>query len=325
MRISANTVAIDRHARPRWLNVKSYVDCSLSPNTKLAYACDLAKFRAWGGTIPCTPRLLARYLAANAASLRPSTLARRVAAIAHAHNAKQLNSPTSSPLVKSTLRGIRRAHGCHQKQALPLTLSMMRRLARPDRALGKLRDARDRALLLLGFAGGFRRSELASLRLGDLHFTRKGVVLRLRSAKTDPYAKGRDVAIPYASSSSVCPVAAQTRWLNLLRPHVQNLNQSGCITNVPLIASIDRNNHVRNGLSAASIGWLLARRMEAAGIPATGYSAHSLRAGLITSAARAGVPIWSIQRQTGHRSPATVQRYIRNLDAFECNATDRLL
>jgi site-specific recombinase XerD len=325
---SANRRAASRRKRqPRQrASVASYVSCALSANTKRAYRSDLAQFRAWGGQIPCSAHLLARYLADSADSLKVSTLSRQLAAIAHAHNAKALPSPCQTPLVKSTLRGIRRTQGCNQKQALPITPSMLRLITRPNKGFSKTQNVRDRALLLTGFAGGFRRSELASLVLGDVAFKREGVVLRLRGGKTDQFARGRDVAIPYANRSSQCAVTALKRWLELLKPTALLLaSRSGSLPDVPLFTAIDRHGHVRGALHAASIGWILTRRMLAAGIESAGFSAHSLRAGLVTSAAKAGVPVWSIQRQTGHRSLRTVQRYIRNLGEFECNAVTDVL
>ncbi len=325
MRPDTRTVN-DRTSTPhrQALNVKAYVACSLSLNTKKAYDADLARFKAWGGSIPSTPQTLARFLAEGAATHKPSTLTRQVAAIAHAHNTKGLPSPTSSPLVKSTLRGIRRTHGCRQKQAQPLTPRMLHRLVKSNPSYSKLQNARDRALLLLGFAGGFRRSELSSLRLGDIALTRRGVVVRLRSTKTDQFGKGREVAVPYTRNAH-CPVQALKRWLRLQQSQLDQLRAALSPTDIPLFASIDRHGHIRPGLSPASIGWILIRRMQAAGMQTAGFSAHSLRAGLVTSAAKAGVPIWAIQRQTGHRSDLTVQRYIRNLGAFECNAASGLL
>ena len=320
---SSNTSA-SRSNRRTVLNVKAYVARSLSLKTQKAYEADLGRFKAWGGSIPSTPAAVARYLADGAATHKPSTLTRQLAAIANAHNAKGIPSPTSSPLVKSTLRGIRRTHGCKQKQAQPLTLSMLHRLVKPIPSYSKLQNARDRALLLLGFAGGFRRSELSSLHLTDITLSRQGIVIRLRSTKTDQYALGREVAIPYARTTC-CPVLAMKRWLHSLHLQFEQLCNAHSSADIPLFASIDRHGHLRPGLSAASIGWILMRRMRDAGMQTAGFSAHSLRAGLVTSAAKAGVPIWAIQRQTGHRSDLTVQRYIRNLGAFECNAAAGLL
>jgi integrase len=269
--------------------VKAYLRSSLSPNTTAAYASDLARFKRWGGRIPASAEQVARYLATAATTLRPSTLTRQVAAIAFAHANRNFESPTKSPLVKRTLRGIRRTHGTAPRQARPLTTELLRIVCKPLSSCTKLQNLRDRALFLIGFSGGFRRSELASLRVGDLDIGGSGVVVKLRSSKTDQYARGRDVAIPFASTASHCPVRALNAWLNAMR---DALTLATLPATLPLFARIDK---------------------------------HSLRAGLVTSAAKAGVPVWAIQRQTGHKSDLTVHRYIRNLDAFECNAASSLL
>ncbi|MDB5875019.1 MAG: integrase [Ramlibacter sp.] len=303
-------------------SVKNYLHSSLSPNTTAAYASDLVRFKRWGGTVPATAQQVARYLAAAADSLKPSTLTRRVAAIAFAHAIKNLPSPTTSSLVKRTLRGIRRTHGTAQRQARPLTADLVRRICKPHPAYTPLQNTRDRALFLIGFAGGFRRSELASLRVSDVEIGSVGAVLTLRSSKTDQYARGRAVAVPFAKSASHCPVRALDAWL---RAMARELGVNTLPATCPLFARIDKHNHLHPGLSGCSVGWLLKRRLATFGLPTAGFSAHSLRAGLVTSAAKAGVPVWAIQRQTGHKSELTVHRYIRNLDTFECNAVTSLL
>ena len=301
--------------------VNHYVNCSISRSTIRAYAADLSHFRAWGGKIPSSPEQLARYLAEQAQRLKISTLKRHVAAIASAHHARTLPSPSTSPLVKNTLRGIGRAHGCQQKQAHPLLPAMLRELIKECKTFSNAQNTRDRALLLVGFSGGFRRSELCALRVSDLSFTNDGLVIRLRSGKTDQYFLGRDVAIPAASKSKLCPVKAVAAWLKLLRSEFP----SGDPRVLPLFNGIDKHGHIRAGMHPATVGSILRRRMLACNMSVEGFSAHSLRAGLVTSAAQAGVPLWVIQKQTGHKSHVTVQRYIRNLQPFECNAALALL
>ena len=294
--------------------VKAYVACSLSANTQRAYAADVARFKAWGGKIPCPARSLASYVAAHAGLLKISTLLRHLAAISHAHGAAGFESPVSSPIVKATLRGIRRVHGVAQKQAKPLTVRMLRKLVKTLPEFSALRNLRDRALLLVGFAGGFRRSELAGLKAGSVTFTRRGMVLRLGSSKTDPNGRGRDVAIPFGEPP-LCAVRALKAW----QKATADLVEAGTDA-APLFRRIDRYGHAGGGLCNAAIGWILSQRMQAKGMNGDGFSAHSLRAGLVTSAAKAGVPNWAIQRQTGHRSEFMVQRYIRDLGLFEHNA-----
>ena len=302
----------------------AYRRLALSPNTISCYASDVRRYRASGGKIPSTPRALANYLARQAARLRPSTLMRRLAAISYEHTRRGLRSPTRALVVQQTLRGIRRAAGARaSRQAKPLSIDVLQKLVRTVAGYSRVRNCRDKALLLLGFAGGFRRSELANLRLADVFFTRRGLLVRLRTSKTDPYSQGRDVAIPYAKSQRLCPVRAVRNWIaaykHALTPTQAKSGQT------PLFARIDRYGHVHCGLSGASIGTLLKQRLTTAGVDPTGYSAHSLRSGLVTAAARAGVPAWAIQRQTGHKSYSSVHRYIRNVPVFELNAVRVLL
>jgi integrase len=304
-------------------DVKRYLRNSLAANTLKAYARDLDRFKKLGGSIPATGEQVARYLAEAAEELKPSTLARQIAAIAYAHEQRGLQSPTKAAVVRRTLRGIRRTKGVAQKQATPITPELVRKMARPLRCFSEVQNHRDAALFLMAFAGGFRRSEIASLCVSDLSFTQQGLLIRLRNSKTDQYQRGRDVAIPTAPHPQQCPVRALRRWLATLEalrgadlpPHSE----------VPVFCGIDKHGNLRGRLNSASVGWLLRKRLALHGISPEGFTAHSLRAGLITSAAKAGVSVWAIQRQTGHRSESTVHRYIRGLDAFECNALTALL
>lgn len=303
--------------------VEAYMDCSLSPNTQRGYASDLAHFKAWGGKVPCSAQTVARYAVAFADSLKVSTLLRHLAAIARGHVVGGFESPTGSPIVKATLRGIRRVHGTAQKQAKPITVAMLRRLVKPVPAYSVLRNLRDRALLLVGFAGGFRRSELAGLTANSVTFTRRGAVLRLGASKTDPNGVGRCIAVPFGAPP-LCPVLALKDWIKATR-HLNTGTVHGNAVAAPLFRRIDRYGNPGGRLCDAAIGWILSQRMQASGLCAKGFSAHSLRAGLVTSAARAGVPTWAIQRQTGHRSEHMVRRYIRDLKPFEQNALHSVL
>lgn len=293
--------------------VERYLQQALAPNTRSAYASDLKHFRAWGGKVPATPQVVAQYLADCAGKMKASTLGRRLAAIRHAHVAVGKASPTDSALVKRTLRGIKRVHGSAVKQAAPITMDVLRKLARPHPQLDPVRDLRDRCLLLLGFAGGFRRSELVSLRPCDLKITREGVLMSVRSSKTDPTGKGRVVAIR-KTGGRTCPVAVLLRWLAVLR----RAYPEGAAA--PLFRSVTRSGRLGDQLAAASVNDILRRRLKYLGITTSGISAHSLRAGLVTAAAVAGSPLWAIQRQTGHHCVSSVHRYIRTAEHFAVNA-----
>jgi integrase len=304
-------------------DVKEYLRNSLASNTLKAYARDLERFKKAGGRIPSTADQVARYLANAAEALKPSTLARQIAAISYAHEQRGLQSPTRTAIVRRTLRGIRRTKGIAQKQAAPITPLLLKRVVKPLRCLSEAQNRRDAALLLLAFAGGFRRSEIASLCTADLSFTQQGLLIRLKSSKTDQYQRGRDVAIPKAPRGQQCAVRAVRHWLtalSALRKH-----DAASAPEQPVFCGIDKHGNARGRLNSASIGWLLRKRLALHGLSTDGFTAHSLRAGLVTSAAKAGVPIWAIQRQTGHRSESTVHRYIRGLGAFECNALTGIL
>jgi len=294
------------------VRVSEYVRDSLSDNTRRAYLSDLRHFEAWGGAIPATDTALADYLAAHAGELSAATLARRLASISKVHTARCLPNPAKSELVKATLRGIKRAHGTSQRQAKPL---LKEDLFAALATMGDgLKDVRDRALLLIGFAGGFRRSELVALNFTDVELVRQGMIFTIRRAKTDQEAAGRKVGIPWARGR-FCPVQSLALWL-----------EAGGIKNGPIFRPVDRHsNMLAARLSGEAVSLVTKQRVSDAGLDPGGYSGHSLRAGLATSAAQAGVSSWKIRQQTGHASDAMLQRYIREGELFVNNAAAALL
>ena len=309
-----------RAVKPRKAHAQfdHYVASAVADSTRRAYAADLRHFRDWGGRVPATPSMVARYLAAFAGKVKASTLSRRLAAIASAHTVLGKPSPTRSELVQTTMRGIRRIHGSAQVQAKPISIEMLRLLAKPQRHLDPVRDLRDRALLVVGFAGGFRRSELARLKLENLAFDAQGVTVTLVRSKTDQQGKGRVVALPHGPGR-MCPAKLLKSWIQLVRGM-----DPDDIEAKPLFRRVDRYGKIGDRLSGAAVGDVMRRRMCDCGLDPSGFSAHSLRSGLVTAAAKAGVPTWAIQRQTGHRSESTVHRYIRGLSPFERNAFSSL-
>lgn len=285
--------------------VQQYLQASLSENTRRAYDKDLAHFIRWGGRIPATPERVASYLASHANQLAFSTLSRRVVAIGRAHAMKRLPSPAHSELVRATLHGIRRTNGSAQRHVAPVLLHEVQAMVAN---LHGMKGARDRALLLVGFAGAFRRSELVSIQVKDVCFVAEGMVIRLRRGKTDQMGRGRDVAIPSMRGKS-CPVRAVREWLA----------RSG-IRDDWLFRRVSRHGQVMaRGLSAQSVALIVKQHAQAIGLDAQLYSGHSLRAGLVTSAAKSGVSSWKICQQTGHRSEAVMQRYIRDSQLFANN------
>jgi integrase len=292
--------------------VAGYLHQSLSDNTYRAYEGDLAHFRAWGGTVPATSEAVAEYLAAHAQTLSMATLDRRLVAISQAHAERGFPSPTQSGLVRAVRRGIKRVQGEAQRRAAPLSLSD---LAAVLEATGEdVKAVRDRALILMGFAGAFRRSELVALDRGDLEFVRQGLVVYLRHSKTDQVYEGRKLGIPYGSNT-VCPVKALTDWLSLIPA-----------TSGPIFWRVDRHGNILDQrLAPEAVSLILKDRVADAGFNPSRYSGHSLRAGFATAAAQAGVAGWKIRRQTGHVSDAMLARYIRDGELFGDSAVGALL
>jgi len=298
---------IDSHRSKRNVSpqVQQYLQASLSPSTRRAYSTDIAQFLLWGGHIPTSPARLASYIAEHAEKLSFATLCRRVVAIGRAHKIKQLDSPADSEIVKSTLQGIRRTKGSDQRRVAPVLLRDVRNMVRK---LQGARGARDKALLLMGFAGAFRRSELVAIRVEDVRLVAEGLVIRLRRGKTDQGGMGRDIAIPHMRGNC-CPVKAVVAWLA----------HSG-ITSGTLFRRVDRYGHITGaGLTPQSVALIVKERAGAIGLDPQHLSGHSLRAGFVTNASKGGASSWKIRQQTGHRSEAGVQRYIRDSQLFTDN------
>jgi integrase len=293
-------------------HVASLVRDSLAGNTRRAYLSDLAHFESWGGQVPATDQLIASYLATHAETSSTATLQRRVASLSKAHRALGVPNPTQSELVKAVLRGIKRSSGRPQKQAKALLRDDL--LAVLDSMCDSLKDARDRALLLIGFAGGFRRSELAGLNVEDIESVRQGIIIHLKRSKTDQEGVGRKIGIPFGRTRH-CPVTAVEQWRT----------RSG-IGEGALFRPVDRHGVISNQrLSGEAVSLVVKERVAAAGIDPAGYSGHSLRAGLATSAAQSGAASWKIRQQTGHASDAMLIRYIRDGELFTDNVAGVLL
>jgi integrase len=177
----------------------------------------------------------------------------------------------------------------------------------------RLKDLRDRALLLVGFAGGLRRPELAAIDVADFERVREGIILTIRRSKTDQDGMGRKIGIPFGRTIH-CPVRALDNWLSAAR-----------IEDGPLFRSVDRHGRVSGRLSGEAVSLIIRGRLSVAGFDPTGYSGHSLRAGFATSATRAGVSTFKIRQQTGHASDAMLSRYVRDGELFLGNAAGVLL
>jgi integrase len=291
--------------------VAGYLRESLTVSSKKAYQCDLAHFIAWGGTIPATPEALARYLAAHAATHSNATLTRRLVSISRAHTSQGYDSPASSDVVKAVLHGIRRVHGTAQRQVSPILKADITSMVEN---LSGVIGIRDKALLLVGFAGAFRRSELIEINCTDIEWVEQGMVIHIRHSKTDQCSEGRKVAIPFARGRH-CPVISLKQWL-----------AAANITSGFLFRAVTKHGHIgESALSPEAVAIVVKKRAHAIGLDPTKFSGHSLRAGLVTSAVQAGVSSWKLKAQTGHKSDAILSRYVRDANIFIDNAAGAVL
>jgi integrase len=228
-------------------NVSAFVRDSLALNTQRAYLSDLAEFERWGGSIPASAETIAGYLAARADALAVASLVRHLASISKAHEARGLPNPTRSELVRATLRGIKRTKGCAQREAKPLLRDDL--LLALDATGDSIKDIRDRALLLIGFAGALRRSELVALDVGDIADVRQGIIITLRRSKTDQDGQGRKIGIPFGRGRW-CPVAALDAWL-----------AASGITVGAIFRPVDRHGHILSAnLSGEAVSLIVRER-----------------------------------------------------------------
>ncbi len=288
-----------------------------APSTLRAYQHDWQEFRGWCErhglvALPATPPTVILYstdLTKNQ-QRKWNTLQRRLAAVSQLHQQAGFESPTRSWAVKQFLAGLRREIGVAPQRKRPVLAADLGQILTelPDSLLGK----RDRALLLLGFTGAFRRSELVALDLEDLEETREGPIVRVRRSKTDQEAEGRRVGIPQGREQAACPLWALERW-----------RAAAQIESGPLFRVMNRHGQVLpRRLSAEGVAIVVKRYVEALGFAPAAFAGHSLRAGLATSAAAAGKSERAILQQTGHRSVTTVRRYIRDGNLFRENAAE---
>jgi integrase len=302
---------------PSLERVREFIRASKSENTLRGYSADWRDFCGWSeahgvSPLPATPETVAAYIAECAGHLKTGSIQRRLNAIAEAHKAVRAESPTHSPLVANTMKGIRRTLGTAPAQkAATLTDDIRAMLGATD--AGTI-GFRDQALILLGFAGAFRRSELIGFDVGDCNFGRDGLTVTLRKSKTDQTGEGRKIGIPYGANPDTCPIRTIQAWIE------QAARSTG-----PLFRSINRHGKVKSRrLSGIDVARIVKKLAKRAGLDASKYAGHSLRAGHATAAAMAGASERSIMNQTGHRSVQMVRRYIRDGTLFRDNSGGKL-
>jgi len=294
---------------------RDLISASRAESTRRAYRSSQQSFENFCAehnftALPAESATVALYLTHlfKERNLKPSTVQRHASAISVWHGEKGLPSPVGHPAVKDLLSGVRRTtiHEADQKEAIG-TNELKRLIAKLDNSPSGIRN---KALLLTGFVGGLRRSEIVAINIGDITHRPEGITIKIKRSKTDQEGKGRSVALPYSAQQELCPVLAITALIEL--------NDS---TRGPLFRRIRRGGNIGNErLTPQSVALVIKTTAHSAGLDPATLSGHSLRRGFVTTAARNGASERAIQRQTGHRSTAVLRSYIEHETAFDDNA-----
>ncbi len=292
-------------------SLRQYLQAATSDNTRKTYRSAIRQFEKWGGRLPTDRDTLARYLLAKVNSLNPRTLDLHLTAISQWHHYQGLVDPVRDPLIRKTMDGIRRTHGKPKQKAKALRLEHIAQMVGHLRQLPDTQKKwRDIALLLTGFFGAFRRSELVAIQVSDLVWEPEGLIIQLPHSKTDQQSEGLLRALPFGSTA-VCPGKAIKAWLEVAG-----------IVDGPVFRPINRWNHIYSKpLNSGAINDLLKNLGKACNfefIPE--LSSHSFRRGLSTSAAREHVDFELIKKQGGWKSDATVWEYIEEGQQLKDNA-----
>lgn len=299
-------------------SARSYAASSRAENTKRTYRAQWEKFMAWCeryqvAGLPASSVTVAAYIAELADSqTAASSIDVALAAISQAHELAGAPNPRGSAEVREVRRGIRRRIGTAPSRKEALTVAALRAMVEKQARKSPRAAARNRALLLIGFASGCRRSELAALNIVDARFVDQGVELTVRRSKTDQEGAGRAVAIPFGDVPETCPVAALRYWIDLM-------TRAGYLEG-PLFRQVSRQDYVRGRLSDRGIAELVKRHAAQLGFDPNAFGGHSLRRGLVTAANKAGKSRQSIKGQTGHRSDRQVDEYVQADELFTNNA-----
>tara|TARA_X000000950_G_scaffold112267_1_gene141369 strand:- start:129 stop:1085 length:957 start_codon:yes stop_codon:yes gene_type:complete len=299
-------------------NLKS----SKAINTVRAYKSDFRDFGIFcvkNGfkNLPSEPKIVSLYLTyLSSKDVKINTIKRRLVSIGVIHKLKGHYLDTKHPIIIENLMGIKRRKGSKQKGKKPLLINDLKKIIDVinKEKEADLKKLRNKALLLIGFAGGFRRNELVSLDVDDLEFVFEGLKITLKKSKTDQYGEGFTKGIPYFENSAYCPVKNIKSWLN-----VSKINKGA------VFVRFSKGIRITNDrLSDQSVALIIKNYLISAGIDSKEYSGHSLRSGFATSAAEAGAEERSIMAITGHKSSDMVRRYIKEANLFKNNALNKI-
>lgn len=296
---------------------KASIMLSKSEHTIDAYESDWNDFMDWceyhdKTEFPPKVETIVNYLNDLADFAKANTISRRLSALSENLIAAGIaDNPCASPLIRSTMRGIRRQKGTYQQGKTPLLLMDIEDIIAQmdDLVAPELVKTRDKAILLVGFMGAFRRSELVSIEVHHIHFSSRGMEIFIPDSKSDQEGEGNVIAIPIIDRTEVCAVRALRNWLHAAQ-----------ITKGPVFRGFKKNGEVRaTPLSDRFVSEIVKQYVSLIGLDPAMYGAHSLRHGFATTAASYGVEERNIMRQTRHKSVNMVRRYINEANRFVDN------
>ena len=298
-------------------NLKS----SKASNTLRAYKSDFNDFSIFCvkhgfSSMPTEPKVVSLYLTHLSSSSKTSTLRRRLVSIGVVHKLKGHYLDTKHPVIIENLMGIKRKKGSIQIGKKPILINHLKQIINviDEQKIEKIKKLRNRTLILIGFGGGFRRSELISINHEDLDFVEEGVKITLRKSKTDQFGEGQVKGLPYFTNEKYCPVRSLKNWIN-----VSNI-KTGPIFRRFVKGSILTDHR----LTDQSVVLIIKDCLKIANIENQNFSGHSLRSGFATVAAESGADERSIMAMTGHKTTQMVRRYIREANIFKNNALSKI-
>ena len=294
---------------------------SKANNTLRAYKSDFKDFGAFCikhglKSLPSEPKIVSLYLTHLSKSSKISTLRRRLVSISMVHKLKGYYLDTKHPVIVENLMGIRRIKGSIQKGKKPLLINHLKSLINVinDQKIEDIKKLRDKSIILIGFGGGFRRTELISINYEDLEFVPEGVKIIIRRSKTDQFGEGMIKGLPYFPNETFCPVVNLKKWLEISK-----------IKSGPIFRGFAKGLSLKDKrLTDQSVVLLIKEYLKLAGIENTNFAGHSLRSGFATVAADNGADERSIMAMTGHKTTQMVRRYIKEANIFKNNALNNI-
>ena len=294
-------------------NLKS----SKANNTLRAYKSDFKDFGAFCAkhglnSLPTEPKIVSIYLTHLSKHFKISTLRRRLVSIGMVHKLKGHYLDTKHPIIVENLMGIRRVKGSIQQGKKPILISHLKLIINVinDQKIEEIKKLRDKTIILIGFSGGFRRSELISIDYEDLEIVPEGLKIIIRRSKTDQFGEGMLKGLPYFSNETYCPIINLKKWLEISK-----------IKTGPIFRRFAKGSTLTNKrLTDQSVVLLMKKYLTLAGIENKNFAGHSLRSGFATVAAESGADERSIMAMTGHKTTQMVRRYIKEANLFKNNA-----